>query len=331
MRRSALVLVVLALAAAARATAQTADSPVVVTLRPTVVVDEPVVTVGAMAAVEGGPAWLRQKIAALDVADVPAVGRTVAVSRNQLALRLRLAGIDADCFRVEGPAQARVQLAAGELTEVEVLKTAEKAVLQRLQANPGDVELRLVEELRLPTVRVNTGDVVRLRGDCPLGSVAVGKTRVNVTVLVNGMQRGVVSVALELCLYRHVAVAARPIAAGQAVQSEDLRSERRLVTPGDRSVAYSDQLLGHHVMRAVVAGQVLTTTDLDLPLQEDQVAIKARDRVRLVATVGGMNVQAMGEALEDGRLGQMVRVRNVDSNKVVSGRVVGRSTVEVDY
>ncbi len=332
MQRTIVVLTCLAAAVALRpVAAQAPDEPVVVTLRASTTVDEPVVTVAALARVEGGPAWLRQKIGALDVAEVSAIGQTATVSRNQVVMRLRLAGIEPDSFRVEGPTQAVVQMVTVELTDVEVLKAAEKAVLLRLRANPGDLELRLLEDIRLPAVRINPGDQLRLRGECPPATLNAGKTRVTVIVLVNGVQRGVASVFLELCLYRHVAVTVRPLAAGQPLKAEDVRPERRLLAAGDQSVAYSEQLLGHRILHAVASGQVLAAPDLDLPLEADQVAIKCRDRVRLLASLGGLSAVAAGEALEDGKLGQVIRVRNVDSNKVVSGRVVGRSTVEVDY
>src|SRR3989442_1334247 len=82
--------------------AQTAIKPaahhdnhkVLVTLRPAAVVDEPIVTVSDVALVQGGDLWLRQQIAGLDVAEVSQVGRTVAVSREQVSYRIRIAGIE---------------------------------------------------------------------------------------------------------------------------------------------------------------------------------------------------------------------------------------------
>ena len=61
------------------------------------------------------------------------------------------------------------------------------------------------------------------------------------------------------------------------------------------------------------------------------VLVKCRDVVRLVTRVGDLDVIATGEAMEDGRAGQDIRLRNVDSGRVVRGRVADRSTVEVDF
>ena len=50
----------------------------------------------------------------------------------------------------------------------------------------------------------------------------------------------------------------------------------------------------------------------------------------MIAIVGHVCATMPGEALQDGRMGQTISVRNVDSNKTVSGRVVGQGTVEIE-
>jgi hypothetical protein len=65
--------------------------------------------------------------------------------------------------------------------------------------------------------------------------------------------------------------------------------------------------------------------------KEQPTLVKARDMVRLLARVGSFRVTALGEAQQDGRAGQLIRVRNVDSNRIISGRVVDQRVVEVDY
>jgi hypothetical protein len=66
-------------------------------------------------------------------------------------------------------------------------------------------------------------------------------------------------------------------------------------------------------------------------LDPSPVLIKRRDFVQLVIHIGNMQLTARGEALQDARAGERISVRNVDSSRVVNGRVVDRSTVEVDF
>lgn len=61
------------------------------------------------------------------------------------------------------------------------------------------------------------------------------------------------------------------------------------------------------------------------------VLVKCREVVHMVTYVGELKVVTRGEALEDGRAGQLIRLRNVDSSRMVRGRVVDRASVEVDF
>jgi hypothetical protein len=106
--------------------------------------------------------------------------------------------------------------------------------------------------------------------------------------------------------------------------------------------------IGPKSFRVVGATHVLarlesrSTTELQLtaaqasapPRTSDEpqpLLVKNRDLVRLRVRIGAFEVTARGEALQDGRAGQSIRVRNVDSNKVVTGRIAGTRVVDVDY
>ncbi|HWY86100.1 MAG TPA: flagellar basal body P-ring formation chaperone FlgA [Gemmataceae bacterium] len=59
--------------------------------------------------------------------------------------------------------------------------------------------------------------------------------------------------------------------------------------------------------------------------------VKSNDSVRIFANIGAARLEALGEALQDGRVGEVIRVRNVESNRVVHGRVQANGMVLVDY
>jgi flagella basal body P-ring formation protein FlgA len=58
--------------------------------------------------------------------------------------------------------------------------------------------------------------------------------------------------------------------------------------------------------------------------------IRPRQRVTVVARAGALCITAAGEALQEGRLGQTVQVQNVDSKKILTARVTGPTTVEIE-
>ncbi|MBA4065278.1 MAG: hypothetical protein C0501_16515 [Isosphaera sp.] len=61
-----------------------------------------------------------------------------------------------------------------------------------------------------------------------------------------------------------------------------------------------------------------------------EVLVRARGRVTMQVKSGVMTATAVGEALQDGRLGQTIQVQNVDSKKTLTARVVGPGLVEID-
>ena len=65
--------------------------------------------------------------------------------------------------------------------------------------------------------------------------------------------------------------------------------------------------------------------------EKTEVLIKSRDLVRIIALVGNAQIVATGEAQQDGKLGEIIRVRNTESNRVVNGRIESRDVVTVEY
>lgn len=61
-----------------------------------------------------------------------------------------------------------------------------------------------------------------------------------------------------------------------------------------------------------------------------EVIVKQRDLVKLVATIGSVRIVTTGEAMQDGKMGDVIRVRNIESNRVVNGRIDARGVVSVD-
>lgn len=70
---------------------------------------------------------------------------------------------------------------------------------------------------------------------------------------------------------------------------------------------------------------------LDLPREKSEVLIKSRDLIKIVANVGAAQVVASGEAQQDGKRGEIIRVRNTESNRSISARVESAGIVIVDY
>ena len=129
---------------------------------------------------------------------------------------------------------------------------------------------------------------------------------------------------VKLTWYQPMLFAVRDLARGEPVKAEDF--ELRVAVAGYREVAVSslDGVVGALLRRRVSAGEQLEKGALSV-----DGGIVSGQPVTLVGKVRGLIIETQGIALERGAVGAMIRVRNVASRKIVYGRVLDASRVEI--
>ncbi len=90
--------------------------------------------------------------------------------------------------------------------------------------------------------------------------------------------------------------------------------QARVTVPLEETLPNRQQLLGQQLRQAVMPGQALRTRWLEAP-----VTLRRGERVTLVSGSGRVRVSMAGEVLQDARLGEKVRVRNLSSGKTLEG------------
>lgn len=112
---------------------------------------------------------------------------------------------------------------------------------------------------------------------------------------------------------------------GDVLNAGDVeRVERDISTLRRGYLDNPGELEGKILKRAVSAGMVLTPGLLEAPR-----VIRRGDRVTLEARHGSLAVRMQGEAIMDGRPGERVRVRALNSEKIVEGTVVNAGVIKV--
>ncbi len=123
-----------------------------------------------------------------------------------------------------------------------------------------------------------------------------------------------------------VLVATRGLARGQVPGASDLQVVRQIL-PGLSNAYISNisELRGYHLARPLAAGQPLVRG----ALAADPV-VRRGEAVTMVASVNGLEVRVPGRALADAGAGELVRVQNLASLKVIEGRADDTGMVRVD-
>ena len=124
-----------------------------------------------------------------------------------------------------------------------------------------------------------------------------------------------------------VYIAKNNLPRGRILETNDLS---RIVMPwrtlptGAAGVPVAE-LLGRRVRAMIVAGEPVFPLQLDEPF-----AVKSGDPVELVVMSGpGVIIRSRGIAKQEGRVGDLIRIEQPDTKKVLSGQIVGDKSVEV--
>jgi flagella basal body P-ring formation protein FlgA len=246
-------------------------------------------------------------------------------------------------LEVESPAPSKRSQVTEEIggpdqsVEDAIVAAARKVVLEQLPWPVDDISFRLAQPLGRDAKLFNTGErytcvAEELRGNGP----PVGRVNVDVTMKSDRQAPIEIAVALEVRHFETVVATARPVAKGRKIQKEDLYMHRWDVTAATDYTTQPDQLIGRTALRTLAAAQIVREKDLDKATEtqangDQAVRIKRADRVKILGRIGNLAVTVSGEAMQDGRLGDTIRVQNTESKSIVQGKIISAEEVEIAY
>ncbi len=191
-------------------------------------------------------------------------------------------------------------------------------VEQQYPAN-GDLTVRVGRlDRRLRLVRCDNA----LDSSWSPGSATVGQA--TVVVRCAGTRPWKLYVPVRVALLQNVAVTTRPMARGERIRAEDLVLEKRTLGQ-QRGMAIRDpeKIHGYVLKNSVPAGKVLMARMLSAPK-----LVRRGRTVVLTAISPGLNIRMKGVALEDGLIGDTIKVRNTASKRTLYATVIAPGRVQ---
>lgn len=129
----------------------------------------------------------------------------------------------------------------------------------------------------------------------------------------------------RVLVYDKVLVAARDLPLEHKIEASDVRlEEREIENRADAYLTEIPEVTGQVPARVIKEGTPITERMLQSPI-----VMEAGAAITLVANHNGIQAKAEGVAMQRGRIGKIIRVRNAKSRKVLRGRVLDASTVEI--
>jgi len=119
----------------------------------------------------------------------------------------------------------------------------------------------------------------------------------------------------------------RAVKRGEILSNDEIRLETvQTERPSQNAITNIDHALGYEAARNLPAGKILIPNFIKRPALGNR-----GDKVLIMAQKGAMTITTPGILKEDGYENAMVRVLNIESKKVIYGRLVDSNTVKVRF
>lgn len=153
------------------------------------------------------------------------------------------------------------------------------------------------------------------------GHFALSRLRVNVRC--DEGQGWEIAVTVKPDIYLPVIVARHALERGQTLTSADISLKKLNVSNAHGGyVLRPQEVLGLTVKRRIHELQPIAMTQLDAP-----VLVERGQSVAMIAIQDGVEAQTVGEAMKKGRKGEMIKVKNESSERVVNAIVTDTGVV----
>ncbi|GAB4393021.1 MAG: flagellar basal body P-ring formation chaperone FlgA [Gammaproteobacteria bacterium] len=203
-----------------------------------------------------------------------------------------------------------------------IKKMAESYLNQQIDPSiPGNIEIRigyLDARLKLPQCPEKQIELF-----IPATFDAVSTSTVGVRC--HSDRPWSIYVPVQVRVKQQVVVAAKPLARGERISESDVKFEEynvKLLRGG----YFQDTklIIGKILKQPVYAGRPITANALVNPF-----VIQKGETVKIIAEVGTINVEMLGIALSSGLTGDIIKIRNLRSQRIIDAKIIGPKKVSV--
>jgi flagella basal body P-ring formation protein FlgA len=268
-----------------------------------------------------GSETLVAKASEIPLGRISVPGQKIVLERPMILSRLACNGISASIVTLTGSEQITVKQQNHTISSNEFVSLASSF----LEKNPPDNTACRWNSIRKPK------DFVVSAGSKDIGFsprlVQTGvrnQARVEITVLSGSNKIGVRQVTFALIYEHQQAITKVDIPAGGVISPENIKIEKIISNepePVDWKPPY-----GLVTKRGLPAGTALVPNMLES--LEPPVILKRNQNVVIRIERPGFLITAMGIAMQDGRAGDYIKVRNTDSQRIILARIKEDGTVE---
>ena len=273
----------------------------------------------------GQVAILRGNQALVDKADSITLGQLsipqqdLVITRKVVLSRLACNGIDGANVTMTGAEEVAIKTKHQSITGNDFAASAGKF----LEKNLPHKAICEFKPVRLPKGLLNS-DSENIQLKSQLLSLRGNQCKVRTTAIYDGRPLASRDTVF-LCKYtRRKVVAKVPITRGQMLSTENIAVVSGVSStpePAGWIVPYGTVAKRNFAVQDEIASHLIAAAT-------PEVLLKRNQAVTIKIASSGFTISASGKALQDGAVGECIKVKNVDSQKVIMAKVVDGGTVE---
>jgi flagella basal body P-ring formation protein FlgA len=261
-------------------------------------------------------------LAQIALGPAPEFGSTVVLNRAKIQERIQnetgpLAGAT-----VSGAGVVQVRVQGRSANPIAIASILKSSLLKTTPWTTAEIEIRSIggiKGIELPP------DGVELR--ISSNPTIVGRRRIlaPIEVVHAGKTQRCFWITAEISVRASVLVASRKIALDKLITPDDF--VKTVADIPDLRAAYAvhpEEVLGKASRRSFSAGDPLTREAFSDPF-----LVRHGETVRLSLERNGIVLKALARAEQDGKLGQLITVRNLDFSAPLKARVIGPAAVKL--
>lgn len=129
----------------------------------------------------------------------------------------------------------------------------------------------------------------------------------------------------EIKRYQFVPILNRAVRSGEVITPDLISLEKRQLLNPREVIVSSEHLMGMQATRFLSAGQVISFSDL-----KKETVLKKGQIVKAIAGHAFFEVSISAQVEEPGSIGDVIKIKNLDSQKVFAARIIEKGLVRIE-
>ncbi len=274
--------------------------------------------------IAGEDKGLTERLKAVRIGRSPAYGKTRTIDINLIRDSLDREGIDSASLNLSSVAPVNVTRRFIKVSR-EKIETIFTGFIQH-KVFQDDSRI-VIKNIRCPQEVILPPGKITYEIDYPRRSNFLGKVSISILFSSNKKFQKKVWVNGTVEILQNVICATRPLKRHQLIKKGDIHTELKNLGHLSRDVMVNlQEAVGKRTKKAIDINVPLRACFLEFPP-----LVKRGDLVTILAESGTFLIKTIGEVLERGEKGKLIKVVNITSKKGIYARIVDSNTVRVEF